>query len=271
MTSQNHAYSEEQLQAWVDDRLDQKQTREIGEWLKQHPELAQELETYRQYNESLKQLYDPVLQESVPERIQSLASQSSSQAMKPVHKQRKPWFSLSQAAGVLLAVSIGMIAGWISHDQYQQRTTVSTAITERLVQDAFAYHVVYTPEVLHPVEVSASEQQHLSKWLSKRLKTTIVAPSLEQLGFKLLGGRLLESGNQPAAQFMYEDLQGHRLTLLARRRFNNETETAFRYASEGNINGFYWVDDQLSFVIVSDIPRTEISKISHAVYQALNS
>ncbi len=265
MTSEHQVFSEAQLHAWIDDQLDPKQANEIEEWLQQQPELVQELRDYREYNEGLRMLCNPVLQEPVPERLKAVVEPAQT------GPRRKSWFSFSQAASLFLAIAIGLIAGWISHGQYASSQSIAQASTTRLVQDAFAYHVVYTPEVLHPVEVTASEQQHLTQWLSKRLKTRVIAPPLQQQGFKLLGGRLLESGNQPAAQFMYENEQGQRLTLFTRHRFDAEQETAFHYASDGNINGFYWVDDQLSFVIVSEIPRAEISKVSHAVYQALNN
>lgn len=261
MTSDNQTFNDEQLQAYVDNELDEVTARKVEEYLQQHPQLAEEIGDYQQYNADLHRLFDPVLNEKVPEHLQ-------------IEKQRQPkssWFSLSQAASLFLAVAVGVVVGWMSHTEFASSSVNIQQATNNLVQDAFAYHVVYTPEVLHPVEVDVSEQQHLTKWLSKRLKTRIRAPELGQMGFHLLGGRLLESGNEPAAQFMYENGQGQRLTLFARHRFNTESETAFRYASKGKIHGFYWIDAQLSFVIVSEIPRSEISKISHTVYQALNS
>jgi anti-sigma factor RsiW len=48
-------------------------------------------------------------------------------------------------------------------------------------------HAAYVPEVRHPVEVAASEQQHLIAWLSKRLSRPLRAPSLDAAGYQLLG------------------------------------------------------------------------------------
>jgi len=259
MTS-SKVFSEQELQAYVDNELDEQTHQQVELYLQKNPELAAAIKDYQNYNAGLHLLFDQVLDEKVPERLEPYQTQNV----------RKPWFSMAVAASLFVAVGVGMVVGWVSHSGLAPITESEQASTERLVQDAFAYHAVYTPEVLHPVEVDASQQQHLTKWLSKRLKTKIVAPELSQLGFKLLGGRLLESGDEPAAQFMYENEQGQRLTLFARHRFDSEAETAFRYASEGNINGFYWVDNELCFVIVAAIPKEQISRVSHFVYQALN-
>lgn len=50
---------------------------------------------------------------------------------------------------------------------------------------------VYSPEVRHPVEVWALQEDHLVAWLSKRLDTTLKCPSLAELGYELVGVRLL--------------------------------------------------------------------------------
>lgn len=104
---------------------------------------------------------------------------------------------------------------------------------------ALAAHAIFVPEVRHPVGVDAGQQQHLVAWLSKRLSVTIRAPMLESLGFQLLGGRLLPADGQPAAQFMYQDGGGQRLTLYARRRLGGNRETAFRFAEQDGIGAFY--------------------------------
>jgi len=49
--------------------------------------------------------------------------------------------------------------------------------------------------------------------LSKRLNRTLTIPSLHEYGFELVGGRLLPGEDGPAAQFMYQNANGERLTL----------------------------------------------------------
>src|SRR5690606_31282913 len=75
---------------------------------------------------------------------------------------------------------------------------------------------VYVAESLHAVEVTGGDSEHLSTWLSNRLETGLAMPDLSTEGFTFLGGRLLpapEIAGGRAAQLMYEDAAGERLTL----------------------------------------------------------
>ncbi len=55
------------------------------------------------------------------------------------------------------------------------------------------------PEVRHPVEVTAAQQDHLVQWLSKRVGRPLKVPVLAAEGYELVGGRLL-SGDGGAAR-----------------------------------------------------------------------
>ena len=57
-----------------------------------------------------------------------------------------------------------------------------------MARRAAVAHAVYSPEVRHPVEVGADQEQHLVTWLSKRLGLKIKAPKLDEAGMALVGG-----------------------------------------------------------------------------------
>ncbi|KMZ12757.1 Transmembrane regulator protein PrtR [Candidatus Burkholderia humilis] len=83
----------------------------------------------------------------------------------------------------------------------------------RFAERADIAYAMYAPEQRHAVEVGASQQDHLVTWLSKRLNRSVTIPSLTEYGFQLVGGRLLPGEEGPAAQFMYQNAAGERLTL----------------------------------------------------------
>lgn len=84
------------------------------------------------------------------------------------------------------------------------------------------------PDAAHPVEVKATEQDHLVQWLSNRLGQSIKAPDLTGFGFRLMGGRVLPAAaSGVAAQLMYDDDHGTRLTLYLRNGKNGDT--AYRF------------------------------------------
>ena len=109
------------------------------------------------------------------------------------------------------------------------------------------------PEVRHPVEVKAAEE-HLIRWLTRRVGAPIRAPSLADRGWKLMGGRLLPDLGLPAAQFMYEDAGGRRLTLYIRKETGLDN-TAFRFYERTGFGAFYWIDRPLAYALAGRARR----------------
>jgi anti-sigma factor RsiW len=140
-----------------------------------------------------------------------------------------------------------------------------------MARRAAVAHATYSPEVRHPVEVGADQEAHLVAWLSKRLGAPLRAPKLEAVGYSLVGGRLLPGDTGPVAHFMYQCNRGTRVTLYVRTEAAGNRETAFRYAREGSVGVFYWVDREMGYALSSnDISKDDLLKVANAVYQQLN-
>ena len=247
------------LQAYADGRLDEAGRAAVEAWLAARPEEAERVAEYRRVADALRTAYAPVLQEPVPERL--------AHAMRP----RAQWKRYAAVAGwFALGVAIGGFAGWELHATRPVATPLSD-VGEVMARRAAIAHAVYSPEVRHPVEVGADQEAHLVAWLSKRLGAPVRAPKLEELGYSLVGGRLLPGDNGPVAHFMYQRNQGTRITLYVRTEATSNRETAFRYAKEGQVQVFYWVDRKLGYALSSaDISRDDLFKVANAVYQQLN-
>ena len=95
------------------------------------------------------------------------------------------------------------------------------------------------------------------RWLTRRVGAPIRAPSLVDRGWKLMGGRLLPDLGLPAAQFMYEDAAGRRLTLYIRKEtgLNN---TSFQFAERDGLGSFYWIDRPLAYALAGRLSREEL-------------
>ena len=110
----------------------------------------------------------------------------------------------------------------------------------------------------------------LIRWLSKRLGQPVKPPPLADLGFRLIGGRLVADAAGPAAQYMYQDKSKRRVTLYVRRE-NEARNVAFRFASEGGLSAFYWSDSTLSYAVIGQMEREELLKLARMVYGKLGS
>jgi anti-sigma factor RsiW len=80
-----------------------------------------------------------------------------------------------------------------------------------------------------------------------------------------MGGRLLPAEDGPAAQFMYENGNGERLTLYLRTGVGGET--AFRYNEDGGIGAFFWSDEGFGYAIAAKADRDLLLRIAEIVYQ----
>jgi anti-sigma factor RsiW len=254
--------TEAELLAFVDRRLPEARYAEIEQWLSARPEEAERIATYRRQNEELQLLFNPVLEEPVPSRLRRVLRRAAR------------WRTYAVAAGfTLVGLAVGTVVGWQLH---AQRVPV-VAVPAGLARNAAVAHATYSPEVRHPVEVGADQEPHLVAWLSKRLGTTLRAPKLDASGFTLVGGRLLPGdakpagGPSPVAQFMYQTPNGRRLTLYVRTEASSNRETAFRYAQEGTVGVFYWIDRNVGYALSSaDLNREELLGVANSVYKQLN-
>ena len=245
--------TEAELHAYVDGLLPESRRAEVEVYLASHADDALRVRHWREQNQAFHDLYDPVLAEAVPARMH-----------------RSTWLrSLMPArryAAAAAWLALGGVAGWYLHG-YSSATSVDPMA---FAHQAAIAHVVYSPEVRHPVEVGADQEAHLVAWLSKRLGANLKVPQLGTVGYQLVGGRLLPGNRGPVAQFMFQDSNGLRLTLYVRSGSAENQETAFRYAQERGISVFYWLDGKFGYALSGDIDKAELLRVAKVVYQQLN-
>jgi anti-sigma factor RsiW len=214
---------------------------------------AEEDRKYADQTLSIKRRFEHVMTEPIPARM---------------YLKSPGWIEYARAAVVLaFGVAIGLAIPLLK----PAPTPVNAPMVQLPIRAARA-HLVYSPEVRHPVEVDAKEQDHLVKWLSKRLDVPLKVPVLTQEGFELLGGRLLPGNEGPVAQFMYQDAAGKRLTLYVTPTKKGEaTLTSFRFAKEGKVSVFYWIDDECGYALSGEVDKTTLAKVASLVYKQLES
>jgi len=263
MTAKTDPELDTMLHAFVDGELDAQDEQAVRAHLETNAEAARRAEDYRHQRDALHALYDEVLDE--PLSADMRAALSAPLGKRAPRVWNTPLWRM--AAAVALFV-VGGFSGWWSHTLSPSGTPVETAQSTPYVSRAIGAHVVYAAEVRHPVEVGADEERHLINWLSKRLGHDVRAPKLGEAGFDLVGGRLLPDDAKPAAQFMYENPAGQRVTLYVSLD-TGRTQTAFRIVEKEGTSAIYWVEGDLGYALAGDLPRAEMLKIARLVYDAL--
>jgi anti-sigma factor RsiW len=243
--------------------------------------VAAKIAAWHAQRDALRRLHGELLDEPVPDALMGALERHQ-----PRQAQRVSWLRWGgMAAGLLVAFA----AGWLGNAQWSQGPAArggaqlarAPAVRE-FVHDASVAHAVYAPEKRHPVEVAAAEQQHLVQWLSKRLDRPLKVPDLSTQGYTLVGGRLLPGESGARAQFMFEDAAGERVTLYigtldagaagatGATGATAARETAFRFASEGPVPSFYWVDQGFGYALAGKLPREVLLKLATLAYRDLS-
>lgn len=252
MTHQSAPIVEEDLHAYVDGLLPETRRGEVESFLAANPKEAERVRAYQKQKEALRALFDPVLDEPIPPQL--------------LHPQRQwSWLALRYAA-IVAWITLGGALGWVLRGADSRKPDEPNVFAR---QAAIA-HAVYSPEVRHPVEVGRDQEEHLVAWLSKRVGAPLKPPHLSQLGFELVGGRLLPGNQGPVAQFMYQDEKGQRLTLYVRMDPGTKGETAFRYTQEGKVGVFYWIDGPFGYALSGETKKEDLLRLANAIYQQLN-
>jgi len=203
---------------------------------------------YAAQNAALHRKFDAVLTEPIPARM---------------YMKRPAWLEYARAASIL---AIGVVIG-LAVPMFRASPPAPVATAAPLPIRAARAHLVYSPEVRHPVEVDAKDQDHLVKWLSKRLGMQLKVPVLTGDGFDLLGGRLLPGPEGPVAQFMYQDPSGKRLTLYVTRPHTGEAVTAFRFAQDDGVSVFYWIDKDCGYALSGEVDKPTLARVASTVYK----
>lgn len=244
---------DERLSAWVDGEGSAAERAEVEAWLRGHPEDAARAASWMADREALRAEFAAYAAEPVPPHLAAV-----------VWRRRWPaWALAASAAGLFL---LGGLTGALSLQQWQRARPApqQAEAPQRWVQRAAFAHSVYTPEPRHAVEVKAHEE-HLSRWLTRRIAAPVKLFDLRSQGFDLVGGRLLPDGAGKSAQLMYEDAGKRRVTVYLRKP-EPGTETEFRYEQHGTLGMFYWVEADCGYALAGELSRPELLALAKAIY-----
>ena len=271
MTTRQTSIDEDEFQAFVDGQLPPDRCRAVMAYLAARPEESARMSDYRNLNRELHQLFDEVLYEPLPARLRvERYRDRTSWWARPFS-----WLRLSEirlapvAAAVALLISASGFGGWMLSDHYGQVEPEPPAFA--FTRQALNAHALYASDMQHPVEFGADQENRFLLWLSERLGQTVHAPNLADLGFSLVGGRLLPASGQPAAQLMYENPDAQRITLYIRSGWERAPGAAadgtLNFVGEAGVSTVYWVDGAFAYALLGALDREQLFAIAKIIQQ----
>ena len=199
------------LSAWLDDELSKEQRVGIDDWLRDHPDAAAQVRLWAADRDVLRARLGPSLDDPVPTRLEQVVWSQAPATL------GRGWQRIAAGIATLaLGAALGGAAAWRwQHEPVDPADPANSGWEQR----AALAHMVYASEVRHPVEVavagktpdeSRAQEEHLSRWLTKRLGMPVKLFDLHAQGYELVGGRLLPDTVAPSAQLM-QSLTGCKL------------------------------------------------------------
>ncbi|MPZ45435.1 MAG: anti-sigma factor [Betaproteobacteria bacterium] len=240
---------EDLLHAYVDELLAPTERAQVDRYLAENPAEEERVASYRRQREVLRNAFDTVLDEPVPERIR-------------VDRFRNRSHPAWRVAAAFVLIVFGGVLGWLLRGEYAPAPIAYAAETE-LVQRARMAHIIYTAENRRAVEVAASHEQDMIRWLSKRMNAAVRVPNLTEFGFQALGGRLLPGSEGPACQIMYQNDKGKRLTIYLARA--GGATRPLRFGDDDKVHVVFWSDGTLAFAVSGELSNEQLARIAAAV------
>ncbi len=253
-------FSERDLHLALDGELPAERLRDFNQWLDANPEMKLKAARFDADRQRLRTALGPVAYEAVPGKLTETILGNGSDLLSV-----SSWWRGAIAASLLVA-ALG--AGYALGVSGMPGSIAG--VGEPAAERAVTAHRIYAAEKLHVVEVGADQKDHLVGWLSKRVGTDLTAPDLAPEGFTLVGGRLLPSGEKVAAQFMYQDYSGNRVSLYVT-PCKGEEETGFRLFQSADARAFYWLDGGFCFAVAGAVAEQTMESVARSAYRQLLS
>jgi len=253
--------TEDELHAFVDDKLDGLRRAEVAEYLETHPAVAARVTVWRTQRQQLRDALAPIAAEPLPLELnlrRMLATQANEKTGR--NPWRLPYWAMSAAASVLLAV--GGAGGWMVRGMGGNTGLMA------LGHEAIASYSVYAPDRLRPVELRAQDKPLLATWAQERTGHPIAIPELEASGYRFMGGRVVAGTHGAAVLLMYDDDKGTRLVMLAQ-PMPKRDDSRMTAVAAGDVHGFVWSDGGFGYSLVGAAPPERLHPLANAIRQQI--
>lgn len=250
-----HPVQEDELHAFVDNRLGPARRAEVERLLAQDPQLRARVDAWRWQSEALRAAFAFKAREPVPRSLhfgQLIEARLSRTA------------SWRVAAGLVLALSLGAGGGWMARDR-QARSDIGW-----LTAQAASAHRVFATDQTRPVEIKSDDQAMFVRWMSSRLGHHVGVPDLTSLGYHFIGGRVLAAVSGPAAMLMYDDDAGNRITVYVQ-PMRDATLAPMRPVDDKALSGYAWINGHVGYSVMTDRDRDAIHTLANKVRDDMKS
>lgn len=251
-------FTERDIHMALDGELPEDERVVFEAWLEANPEMKARSLRFEADRARLRDVLAGVLEEPLPKRLVARVTGD-------VDRSGGFFARWRMAAAAVLLLALGGGGGYLAGIGGMGNAAHAE---EELAEQAIVAHTIYAAEQRHAVEVGAGDKEHLLGWLSNRLGLTLIAPDLAAEGFELVGGRLLPAGQKPAAQLLYEDVGGNRISIYVTAEGAEQAKGIYRLRDDG-ASAVYWLDQGWGCAVVGTLPQDQLLDVGRKAYRQM--
>jgi anti-sigma factor RsiW len=253
----------DRISAYLDGALPEAERSELEALVATDPAIAAEFEALSRVDVALATGFADMLAAPVPLHLARAIEAAQPEASGSVPRTANVTWLRSLAASLVL-LAVGAAGGAVLTRTLLSPVEVAQAAPGWLDQVA-EYHAVYAAQGRHLVEVPASEQEHLEKWLSETTGVPFTTPDLSASGLTFEGARLLVANGKPVAQLMYRDAGGQVVAICFMAGGDAapaEGELVFADRRVGAFDLVSWKDREAAYVVIGPAERPDLRQIA---------
>ena len=240
--SDKHSISSADLIAFADGGLDPERRLEVRRYLHDNPEAAEFVRACGVQNEALRKHFDPVVEEPIPERL-----------LRAVVLTARYRASARVATATMFV--LGALGGWLTHAYFSAGDAIADGLGKRA---ALAYSI-YARGDAGMLDLVSSDPARVREWLARELGVAAMPPRLSDLGFELVGTRLMMGDDAPAGLLVYRRRDGRELVLFLRTDMARTAEARPEFRRERGLATAYWVHGGSGISLSGPLAEDEIN------------
>jgi anti-sigma factor RsiW len=246
--------TDEDLSAFIDGELDETRDIAVAAAIAASPELSERVERLILDKDLIARVYGPLIEQPVPEKLRQMVT-GHRPAPAPAHAARR----FLPAA---MALAAAIVAAVIIYPK------ISGVEADPLIAEALAVRAGEVHAERRYADADISAEAARDGLVQAALAAPVKVPNLEKAGFKLVGiSAYPDKGGHKALQLSYRNRDGTLFTMYMRQTAGGDR---FELSRHDNMQVCVWQNDDLSVVMLGEMPAHEMLKVATATYADLN-
>lgn len=267
---------EVRLSAFMDGEMSREEKEELEKLLASDPDARRIFDELKHGSDVGRKAFDEVLKEPVPlALVRSIKSAQPPKTRDPSPRLARPSLKLAPTgrqslAAALILFALGGGIGYLFGMQplgmpAAPPPTPAQTSARNWLDDIAAYHRIYSRQPHHMVELQATEQDEIAKWLSSTVGVKFSFPDLAADGLVFQGARMFIAGGKPVGQLIYKNLDGDVVAICFTKTDGVSDDDNFDETIKDDVSIVSWQRNGATYAVVGPSSDAMLDQIANRV------